>query len=90
MFEGYLEGLCDSGWQGNPREVRLGYTAGAMRYALGGLTEALAVMLDEERYAYWEQAYGCPLEAVADRSAKMRRVELSLLAEARDLMDSLS
>jgi hypothetical protein len=90
VFEGYLGGLCDSGWQGDPREVRLGYAAGAIRHALAGFTDALLVMLDEEHYAYWEQAYGCPLEEVADRFAQNRRFVFCLLEEARELLDSRS
>ncbi len=26
VFASYLDGLCDTGWQGDPRQVRLGYT----------------------------------------------------------------
>ncbi len=31
-YQGYLEGLRDASWRGDPRQVRLGYTAGSVRY----------------------------------------------------------
>lgn len=33
-FEGYLAGLRDAGWDGDPKLVRLGYAAGTIRYGL--------------------------------------------------------
>lgn len=32
-FDGYLTGLRDAGWQGDPRQVRLGYTAASLRWS---------------------------------------------------------
>jgi hypothetical protein len=33
-FAGYLTGLREGGWDGDARDVRLGYTAGVIRYGL--------------------------------------------------------
>ena len=35
VFESYLDGLRDSGWNPNSQQVRLGYTIAMLRYALG-------------------------------------------------------
>lgn len=41
VFAGYLAGLDDVGWRGDPRQVRLAYTATAIRYALGTVSPIL-------------------------------------------------
>lgn len=38
VFDGYLAGLRDAGWQGDPRQVRFGFVASAvLRYGVGTL-----------------------------------------------------
>jgi len=89
VFEGYLDGLRDAGWRGDPREVRLGFTAGAIRYVLGPISDFLTLLRDEEQYAFWERALGRPMEEIFDESGQYRHFALGLLAEARELMDRL-
>ena len=59
-FEGYLQGLREAGWDGDPRQVRTGYVLTAlMRYPLGGgVGEALPALLDPEQRAWLEAAFG--------------------------------
>ncbi len=50
-FEGYLQGLRDAGWNGNPKLVRTGYAVTLMlRYPIGAqVGEMLPTFLDAER-----------------------------------------
>jgi hypothetical protein len=88
-YEGYLEGLRDVGWQGDPRQVRLGYTAAGTRYLYPEVGRWLALILDESLYPEAEQMYGFPIEEVFDYVALMRHSFFGQLAEARDLLDVL-
>ena len=51
-FENYIRGLKQAGWDPNPRQVRLGFTATLfMRYPMGAfLGEALAYLHDQSRF----------------------------------------
>lgn len=71
VLEGYLEGLHDAGWQGNPDLVRFGYAATMYwRYAIGAFTgEMVPWMLDERYHAAIEQAMGRSMEELADYTA---------------------
>jgi hypothetical protein len=88
-WEGYLEGLCDVGWRGDPRQARLGYTAAGMRYLFPEVWRWLALILDESLHPEAEQMYGFPIEEVFDYVALMRHSFFGQLAEARELMDVL-
>ena len=90
VSEGYLDGLRDTGWRGDPREVRLGFTAGTMRNTFGPIPYVLATLRDEKQYAFWEGVFGRPLEEVLDEWSQLTYFVLDLLAEARELMDTLS
>jgi hypothetical protein len=89
VFEGYLQGLSDAGWRGNPRQVRLGYAAGSVRFRLGELDRAMDMILDESQYPVVEQAYGRSMEEIEDHWAQVGNLIDSLTDEARELMDIL-
>jgi hypothetical protein len=89
VFEGYLEGLRDVGWQGDPQQVRLGYAAAGTRYLFPEVGRWLALILDESLHAGAEQMFGPPIGEVFDSVAWMRRRLFSKLDEARELMDIL-
>jgi hypothetical protein len=90
VFAGYLEGLHDVGWQGDPRQVRLGYTADAsMRYRCGMIGRVLTMIQDESRHALMQQAFGSPIEEVLDHFAQVGRFVASLTDETRELLDIL-
>ena len=90
VFAGYLAGLEDVGWRGDPRQVRLAYTATAIRYALGTLGPILEIFLNEERHERMVQALGRPMEAIADYLGVVYTWLVAQLAEARRLQESLS
>ena len=86
VFESYLEGLREIGWQGDPQQVRLGYTAATARFLFGEIGRWLALILDESLHAEEEQKFGMPMGEVFDTVAGMRRPLLSKLDEARELI----
>jgi hypothetical protein len=66
VFEGYLEGLRDAGWRGDPREVRFTYAASSiLKYSVGVYGVAFWVA-DESQYPLLEQIFGHPVEELVD------------------------
>ena len=90
VFTGYLDGLENVGWQGDPCQVRLGFTAGAIRYVFAGIRTFLAMLTDEERRAQFEQQEGYSMEEIVHRLGQVRRFNYRLIAEARELMNALA
>jgi hypothetical protein len=89
VFEGYLEGLRDAGWRGDPRQVRLGYTAASLRFRFAELNRAMEFILDESQHFFLEQVFGRPMEEIEDHWAQVGNLCDSLTDEARELMDVL-
>jgi len=90
VFEGYLDGLRDAGWHGDPRLVRLGYAAAsAVRYPIGGTAESLPFVLDENLHAVAEQIVGRPIGEITDLWAEVFLFLLGLADEARELLNSV-
>jgi hypothetical protein len=90
VFEGYLEGLRDAGWQGDPRLVRLGYTAAAsLRYTFAEIGRFLTMILDGRLHASAQQAMGRSIEEALDHRAQVACCFDCLADEARKLMDVL-
>jgi hypothetical protein len=90
--QGYLQGLRDAGWRGDPRLAHLGYAAAsALRYTLGAaLGEFLAVVLDESLHATVEQWTGRSVEEGIDLWAERFPLQLAQAEEARELLDALT
>ena len=89
-FEGYLEGLRDAGWRGDPRQVRLGYAAaGCLRYQFQDAGRWLALALDESLHPIVMQMWGRPIEEIIDNSFQVDVISHHLADEARELMDAL-
>jgi hypothetical protein len=89
VFAGYLAGLQDMGWCGDPRQVRLAYTAAAIRYALGTIAPVLDFFLEEEHLVRTEQALGRPIEAISDHFGEIYELLFAQLNEARQLQQIL-
>lgn len=84
VFDGYIAGLADAGWHGDPRQARLGYTASsAMIFGLG----YGAFKLNESNYPWLEQAFGLPIDEFMALGAALNRFFLTLADEARTLFD---
>lgn len=87
VFDGYLAGLCDAGWNGDSELARLGYTAAApLRYLLGGTRNLFPILLDESRYPRMQLMWGDPIEVFCEHWANMFRYLLVLADEARGLL----
>jgi hypothetical protein len=83
IFEGYLTGLRDVGWNGNQQDIRLGYTASCVRYALGTLGPVLMMILNQNSRLQAEQAFGCSIEDLLDYWGHVRRYFGYMEDEAR-------
>jgi hypothetical protein len=89
VFAGYLEGLRDAGWRGDPRLVRLGYAASSLRLRLGELNRVIDALLDEGQHPFMEQAFGRTMEEIEGHWAQVDSLVDSLTDEARELMEIL-
>jgi hypothetical protein len=86
-LEGYLEGLRDAGWRGDPRLVQLGYKAASnVRYALGALAEFLTDLFDEGQHPKTEQEVGLPVEQLVDFVAAALAQLAPLREDTRELL----
>lgn len=91
VFNGYLAGLEDAGWQDDPRLVRFGYTAAStlcfnIGYELG---DGVPAFLNESTYPWIEQAFGKPIEVLVDLWVEVDQFLLDLADEARVLLGDL-
>jgi hypothetical protein len=86
IFEGYLTGLRDVGWDGNRRDVRLGYVASCVRYALGALGPVLMMIFDQNSRLQAEQAFHCSIGDLLDYWGRIRHYFGYMEDEARRLM----
>jgi len=86
VFEGYLAGLGDAGWQGDPRLVRLGYTAASTRYRLNAVWRGMAIIQDETQQEWLAQLVGCPVEQAFDYWGQLGQLSASRTDQARELM----
>jgi hypothetical protein len=90
VLEGYLAGLSDVGWQGDPRQVRLGYTAAASLRFTVGLLVIVPRILDEQVHPIIEQFFKKPMGEICDYWAELFRQSTSRLpVEARKLAQEL-
>jgi hypothetical protein len=90
VFEGYLEGLRDTGWEGDPRQVRFGQIAHHVMRRITALGVFLAFFTDESRYSWSEQRAGRSMAESADWLAETtRHPPLDWDSEAWELLDEL-
>ena len=86
VFKGYLDGLRDAGWRGDPRQVRFGQVAHSAMPSIG----MLRFLLTESQYARIEQITGLSMTQIADEIAEhRRRPPLTWEEEAWELLDGL-
>jgi hypothetical protein len=85
VFAAYLDGLRDAGWQGDPRQVRLGYTAAVTLRCLVTIGEALPIVLDESLHYLAPQMFGRSFEEMMDHNVACRRFQFGLADEALEL-----
>jgi hypothetical protein len=89
VFGGYLDGLREAGWQGDPRLARLGYTAAcALRWGIVGLWW-LKSLGDSGKEADLETHWNHPLPELASQWGKTITYILGLTEEAYRLQRDL-
>lgn len=89
IFEHYLEGLRDAGWQGDERVVRFGYTAASAMRLIVRTATALELAFDDRKRAGYERAAGVDFGVLADTFSRTLPYYLSLAGEARRLAGSI-
>ena len=91
VLEGYLAGLSDAGWQGNPDLVRFGYAATMYwRYVFGAFVgEMVPWMLDERYHAAIERATGHTMEEGADYTALLIEFYQHVYEQVQELKAAL-
>lgn len=91
VFEGYLDGLRDVGWHGNPQMVRFGYAATAALFTgIGWVGIILPWAYSDEGRKLCEKIFGYPIEHIFEQWAELQHYLLDLGDEARELRDILA
>lgn len=86
VFQNYLAGLRQAGWDGDEALVRFGYTTAATYFnAVGGLV-MLPFVLDAQHHPLAEQVFGYPLEQILTQWAGLQGFLLDLSDEMRQLL----
>jgi len=89
IFAGYLDGLREAGWHGNPQLARLGYTAAcALRWGLVGLWW-LPALSDPGKQADFEKRWGHPMPELVLQWAQTTYCVLGFAEEAYQLQQML-
>lgn len=85
-LDGYLAGLGEAGWRGDPRLVRLGYTATVpLRYAALLAADIAHAAVDDGFRAAQEERHGASIEAVAHHRGALLAILLDRAGTARAL-----
>jgi phosphotransferase family enzyme len=91
IFDGYMAGLREAGWQGDLRLARFGYTATAA--LTFGLANAVWLTRQEvqtpEDIALTEAVYGHPMDVIIEHRSVMHPFLLDIGDEALALMESV-
>jgi hypothetical protein len=88
VFDGYLVGLRDAGWRGDPRLVRLGL-AGENALMSMGLNAGVFRVLVDRRHPNLIRDWGLTIEGAVDHVAECVRTQLNLGNEALQLLDEM-
>ena len=84
VLEGYVAGLRDAGWSGDPADVFRGFTAGvALR--LGLVPQTLDLILNEERRAEAQRGWSVPIDDLIERWAEVAYFVLDRVDRAREM-----
>jgi hypothetical protein len=87
VFEGYVHGLRETGWEGDVRLARLGYAASvALRY--GCLTAGVVLLraLDPVTRAVMEERRAQPIDEILEQEVKLFTYALGLADDAESLI----
>lgn len=87
LFEHYLEGLREAGWDGDRRIVRFGYTASSAIRLVDRTAKALRLAADDRARGAFERAASLPFRSLAEKFGQTLPHYLSHVDEARRLAD---
>ena len=92
LYQGYLEGLRDAGWNGDSRQVRLGFTASAACKYIEALmlSASFGIFTDPAQHPVTEAMFGHPMHEAIEQAGGIFRYTFRLADEARQLMDDMS
>ena len=83
VFEGYLQGLREAGWRGDPRAVRSTYAAASiLRSCIGN--DIAFIVADESKHELLEEMFGHPLEELLEVWANTNRFYFHLADEVSE------
>ena len=88
VFAAYVAGLRESGWRGEQRLARIGYTCGMVLRGLAGVKQDINEVLNAAGHQTLRQVHAIDkLEEIAELFADIRRFRLLTMArEARQLL----
>lgn len=89
MYKHYLDGLRDSGWAGDARQVRLGFVTATTCKYIEILMLSSGFLTDPRQISVIEQLWGRPYREVTRTFTEIFRFIFGLTDEARQLMDEL-
>jgi hypothetical protein len=89
VFDGYVEGLRETGWRGDPRMARFGYCAASVRRYISYTPHVLSILTEESQRVHWAESLRCSPEEVVNHLATFYRFVLVLGQEALELLDEL-
>lgn len=90
VFSAYVAGLRESGWRGDRRLARIGYTCGMTLRGLAGVKQDINILIDPAQHQHLRAVHNSDsLEDIAAAFADVRRFRLLTMArEARRLLTS--
>ncbi|MCY4146498.1 MAG: phosphotransferase [Chloroflexi bacterium] len=90
VFAAYVDGLRESGWRGDQRLARIGYTCGMTLRGLAGVKQDINLLIDTDQHEQLRVVHNRDsLEDIAAFFADVRRFRLIKMArEARRLLAS--
>lgn len=90
VFNGYLQGLHDMGWEGDPRLIRLGATATAvLRFGLGNIGIVRGIAESESTRSHIEEDWGHAIEVLLPQFVEVGEYIVKLSKETRKLLSEL-
>lgn len=89
VFNYYLEGLADAGWEPDPALVRCAYLIKSV-LLFGFALEAVDHAVNEGAYEATEQLYGKPIDQLVTQAAQVTYLLIERADELRALLDTLS
>ncbi len=85
VLEGYIAGLRDAGWSGDPADVHRGFTA-AVALRLGLVPQTLDLILNDERRTEAQRGWNIPVEELIERWAEVAYFVLDRADRAREML----